>query len=279
MLEIRKIESLDDISELRKEYFVQTTAPLDGMWHFGFVLDSDHFGFYEGSTLVGYCCINDEGYVLQFYLSPAANAQATELFALIAQQNSLATGTVVGAFVSTAETNYLSLCLDNSRSFKVNALMYQLGTIGYADKSEPLEMQLADQEQLADFVEFGTSSIGAPEQWLTAYFDNLIQRKELWGYWANDQLLATGECRLFDEYQTEFADLGIIVAKSERGRGLATRVLYYLINKAAEKGLQPICSTERSNIAAQKAITRAGLVSSNRIIQFEFDRAQLPGKQ
>ena len=273
MLEIRKVESLDDISELKKQYFMQATAALDGMWHFGFVPTSDHFGFYEDNVLVGYCCINDDGYMLQFYLSPAANAQATELFTLIAQQNNPATGTVIGAFVSTAETNYLSLCLDNSRSFKVNALMYQLGSVGHVEKSESLEMQLADQEQLADFVEFGTSTIGAPEQWLTAYFGNLIQRKELWGYWVNDQLLASGECRLFDEYQTEFADLGIIVAKSERGRGLATRALYYLINKAAEKDLRPICSTERSNIAAQKAIIRAGLVSSNRIIQFEFERA------
>ena len=273
MLEIRKVESLDDISELKEQYFVQATAALDGMWHFGFVSTSGHFGFYEDNILVGYCCINDEGYMLQFYLSPVANVQATELFALIAQKNNSVMGAVSGAFVSTAETNYLSLCLDNSCSFKVNALMYELGTSDHVDKSKSLEMQLADKKQLTDFVEFGASAIGAPEQWLTGYFGNLIQRKELWGYWDNYQLLATGECRLFDEYQTEFADLGMIVAKSERGKGLATRVLYYLINKAAEKDLLPICSTECSNIAAQNAITRAGLVSSNRIVQFEFDRA------
>ena len=40
------IESLDELSKLKKEYFKKTTSPLDGMWHFGFVPMSKHFGFY-----------------------------------------------------------------------------------------------------------------------------------------------------------------------------------------------------------------------------------------
>ncbi len=38
-----------------------------------------------------------------------------------------------------------------------------------------------------------------------------------------------------------------------------------------KKELHPICSTESINIAAQKAIAKAGLVPLNRIVQFEFD--------
>ncbi|WP_415225355.1 hypothetical protein [Psychromonas sp.] len=41
---------------------------------------SEHFSFYENSCLVGYCCINGEGYILQFYLSPVAKTKAAELF-------------------------------------------------------------------------------------------------------------------------------------------------------------------------------------------------------
>lgn len=272
MLEIKNIESLGDISKLKKQYFSQSTAPLDGMWHFGFVPMSDHFGFYENSCLVGYCCINGEGYMLQFYLSPAAKTKATELFSFIAQQNSDVIGDVNGAFVSTAESEYLSLCLDNSSSFKVNALMYQQNSLLKTETIKPIGMKLAELDQLDKFVKFAAANIGAPEQWLSEYFGNLIERQELLGYWGNDKLLATGECRLFDEYQIEYADLGMIVAESERGKGIATLVLKNLINQATIKGLKPICSTESSNIGAQKAIARAGLVSSNRIIQFDFDR-------
>ena len=64
----------------------------------------------------------------------------------------------------------------------------------------------------------------------------------------------------------------MIVAKSQRGKGIATAVIQSLLIKANAKGLIAICSTEKVNIAAQKAISRAGLNTQDRIIQFEFDR-------
>ncbi|GGI84682.1 GNAT family N-acetyltransferase [Shewanella gelidii] len=271
MLEIKTINTLEEINELKRQYFEQTTAPLDGMWHFGFVPTSSHFGFYEDDTLIGYCCINADGYMLQFYLSPTADIQARELFTLIAEQNSLVVDSIQGAFVSTAEPHYLSLCLDNSTSFKVNALMYQQVAPYASESASGLDLTLANQDQLAEFVEFAVSNIGASAQWLSEYFSYLIKREELWGYWKEDQLMATGECRLFDEHQTEYADLGMIVAESERGQGIATRVLIRLVSIANERGLVPICSTESGNLGAQKAILRAGLKPLNRIIQMEFD--------
>lgn len=271
MLEIKPIETLEVINELKKQYFEQSTAPLDGMWHFGFVPMSSHYGFYEDDTIVGFCCINGDGYMLQFYLSQAAHTQARELFTLIAEQNSAVVASIKGAFVSTAEPHYLSLCLENSSSFKVNALMYQQVAPFTSESATGLDLTLASQEQLDEFVEFAVNNIGAPAQWLSAYFGNLIRREELWGYWKNGKLLATGECRLFDEHQTKYADLGMIVAESERGQGIATRVLNRLVSLANGRGLIPICSTESGNLGAQKAIHRAGLEPLNRIIQMEFD--------
>lgn len=271
MLEIKRIGNLKEISELKKQYFSQTTAPLDGMWHFGFVPVSTHFGFYEDNALVGFCCINGEGYMLQFYLSSTAQTRGKDLFTLIAQQNSSVIGVVNGAFVSTAEPHYLSLCLDNSSAFKVHSLMYQQAMIQNVNTNVSVELQRATSDQLSKFVEFAVENIGAPELWLSGYFRNLINREELWGYWKNGTLLASGECRLFDEYQTQFADLGMIVAESARGQGIATGVLNRLVSLANDRGLTTICSTESSNIGAQKAISRAGLESFNRIIQIEFD--------
>ena len=112
-------------------------------------------------------------------------------------------------------------------------------------------------------------SIGAPEEWLTDYFSNLISRQELFGLWENDRLLATGESRGYDEYQTEYADVGVIVAEPERGKGLATQILKQLVSMNEAKGLRSICSTEKTNLGAQKAIRRAGFFASNRIVRFE----------
>jgi len=274
MLDIKKISTLSDLSELKTAYFAESTAPLDGMWHFGFVPMSDHFGFYENGNLVGYCVLNGEGYLLQFYLAPTASTHIENLFPLIVENNSSVIGEVKGAFVSTAEPQYLSLCVDNTESFKVNAMMYRQNSQARSDCDsdhiEEIEMNLATEEQLEQFVEFASSAIGAPKEWLTGYYSNLIARQELWGYMENNHVLATGECRKFDEHQTQFADLGMIVAQQERGKGLATRVLNFLKQHANSQGLEAMCSTESSNIGAQKAITRAGLSSKHRILQFDF---------
>ncbi|MCG9546669.1 GNAT family N-acetyltransferase [Vibrio sp. Isolate33] len=275
MLDIKKTTTLSDLSELKTAYFADSTAPLDGMWHFGFVPMSDHYGFYENDILVGYCVLNGEGYLLQFYLAPTASANIADLFTLIIENNSSVIGEVKGAFVSTAEPQYLSLCMDNTESYKVNAMMYRQPQESDASRHlgriEDIEMTLATKEQLDKLVEFASSAIGAPKEWLTGYYSNLIARQELWGYWENESVLATGECRKFDEHQTQFADLGMIVAQAERGKGLATRVLNFLTQHANSQGLKAMCSTESSNIGAQKAIARAGLSSKNRILQFDFD--------
>ena len=122
--------------------------------------------------------------------------------------------------------------------------------------------------EVSEAVDFAVASIGASAEWLNGYFTNLINRQELFGVWENGRLVATGESRGYDEYQTEYADLGVIVAESERCRGLATQVLKQLdaMNKA--NGLKSICSTEKTNVAAQKAIGQAGFFASNRIVQF-----------
>ncbi|WP_192891602.1 GNAT family N-acetyltransferase [Vibrio bathopelagicus] len=274
MLDIKKITTLSDLSELKTAYFSDSTTPLDGMWHFGFVPVSDHYGFYEDDTLMGYCVLNGEGYLLQFFLAPTASANIADLFTLIIENNSSVIGDVKGAFVSTAEPQYLSLCMDNTGSFKVNSLMYRQDQEANSSRNsgriEDIEMTLATEEQLDKLVEFASSAIGAPKEWLTGYYGNLIARQELWGYWESDSILATGECRKFDEHQTQFADLGMIVAQAERGKGLATRVLNFLTQHANSQGLEAMCSTESSNIGAQKAIARAGLSSKNRILQFDF---------
>ena len=131
-------------------------------------------------------------------------------------------------------------------------------------------MTVAKSEQLSEMVDFAKINVGAPEQWLTGYYTNLINRRELFGFWQNGRLLAAGESRGYDEYQTDYADLGVIVDESARGNGLATNVLKQLTIITEDKGLKPILSTEKNNIGAQKAISRAGFFAGNRIVQFDF---------
>lgn len=270
MIEIRPEGSLDALKPLKDNYLEQATAPLDGMWLAGFVPASQHYGFYIDSERVGYCCVNDDGYILQFYVEESYQSEGPPLFKKLASNQLKIVNEIHGAFTSTAEPHMLAYCFDVFTHVEVNALMYQSAE-AKADSIlpvEPIALQLVDSHHLNAAVNFSVNAIGAPAEWLYGYYENLINRRELFGYWENDVLAATGERRLFDEYQTGYADLGVIVSPDFRGIGLATKVIAQLKSDATAEGKLPICSTERTNIAAQKAITKAGFVAHNRIVKF-----------
>lgn len=272
MIQIKKLESAEQLKKLKQQYINLTTAPLDGMWLCGFVMMANHFGFYEKDELVGFCCINDDGYLLQFYLRYENRDQTSLLFESILAYDHSCIKKIKGAFVSTAEPYFLSLCFDSFPTFEVNALMYQLDekSVEVQKQRSEIKLNIVKSEQLNEAVNFAKDAIGAPKEWLNGYYGNLINRQELYGYWQKGRLLATGESRNFEDYQTEYGDVGFIVAESQRGKGLGTKVLQALIAITKAKGLKPICSTEKSNISAQKAISRVGFFAGNRIIQFDF---------
>ena len=62
----------------------------------------------------------------------------------------------------------------------------------------------------------------------------------------------------------------MVVGKNHRRGGIATNILRALAGHAQSKGLTSICSTETGNVGAQKAISRAGFVSTHRILEITF---------
>jgi len=267
MIKIIKLDSLKTIDQLKSDYVKQATAPLDGMWLTGFVPMAKHFEIYDEDKLLGYFCINDEGYLLQYNLDQRYRSRSTEVFKFLLTLKDSDFGDIKGAFCSTAEPRFISICLDHFSTYKVNALMYQISEEINFDNNA-IELTKLSKDCLEDVVKFAHEEIDAPVEWLTGYFSNLISRNELYAFIDKNTIIATGECRGFDTYQTDYADIGVVVSSNQRSKGLATKVLKKLRAIAEEQHLIPICSTEVQNIGAQKAISRAGFFASNRIIQF-----------
>ena len=83
------MESTDNLAKLKKQYMRQTTAPLDGMWLCGFVPMATHFGLFEDNQLAGFFCVNDEGYLLQFFVNHDLQSQSSQLFESIVNGDDL----------------------------------------------------------------------------------------------------------------------------------------------------------------------------------------------
>lgn len=253
-----------EMSGLKDQYLNGLIAPIDGMWA-SFISMAQHYAILQGEELIGYAVINGEDKMLRFYAGKEFD-QEIIFKQLITELK------VKGAIVATNELQYLSLCMDNQKSVSVNALLYGLPSETHVEKAifpKNSEFRLVEMDELQDAVNFAIAAIGAPEEWLRGYYGKLIENKELFSLWQNDMLIATGECRPSHD-QKPYADLGMIVAKDQRGRGLATEILRALIYHAKAHGLSPICSTETDNPAAQKAITKAGFKSDMRILDVNF---------
>ncbi len=271
ILTIKKISPIEKLSTLKNAYIASTTTAIDGMWLFGFVPMAEHFGFYDDEKLVGFYCVNDEGYLLQFYLCDEYLGWSAAMFNQLFQSDSAPARQLTGAFVSTAEPYLLSLCLDRFEKYQVNALMYQKhqACVIKRDNEQEMDLRLMVMSDLEQAIGFTVAHVGMPAEWLKGYYTGLISREELWGYWDGDCLKATGESRGRNGYQVGYADLGMIVAEPERGKGVGTAVLKSLVKITETNGLKPICSTEAENIGALKAIERAGFFAGHRILQFE----------
>jgi hypothetical protein len=208
------LTSPDILKPLKQKYLTTTTAPLDGMWESGFIPVSDHYTIAMDDLTVGYIVINDDGYILQFYAPDHGHA---------ALKQAIDTLKIKGAFVSTAEEPYLSLVKVHEKTSLINALMYQEFT--------PLKSLLpfnpghvfsnVSKNGLEQVVDFAHNTLGANREWLSGYYTILMNREELYALYSDDQIIATGECRISDT-QKPYADVGMIVGTQYRGQGTAT---------------------------------------------------------
>lgn len=256
-----------DTATLKNEisvYRSSVVAPLDGMWE-AFTSMADHYAILADGRMVGYCAVNPEAQLMQFHVSAAVDAEST--YAQAVKELSLR-----GAITATCETKSLALAMDHQTSVSVKAIMYRLSDnpqTGEAVFPDGAHFARLDARELEDAVTFAADTLGASRDWLTGYFEELITRKELFGLRLDGGLIATGECRISDT-QPGIADVGMIVDQKERGKGIATNVLRSLVAAADAIKMRPICSTEPDNIAARKAIGRAGFASYHRILDVSF---------
>jgi len=253
-----------ELAAIKQDCLEKCTAPLDGMW-MSFADMADHFAIETEGTTVGYCVINAEKKLLQFYVT--AQCDAAEAF-----QETVSRMRVTGAFAATCDPQFFSLCRSLQKTSRINALMYQL-----PETAQPTDAVFSDEHKFSRInsgemmraIEFAVAALGADREWLSGYYTGLIARDELFGLRQQDQLIAVGELRASDAQQP-CADLGVIVGKDQRRRGIATQILRELVRRSCRQGLKPICSTEYDNIAAQKAIESAGFKSNHQIIDVAF---------
>jgi len=252
------------ITKMRTDYLAGTSAPLDGMW-LAFAAMADAYLMERRGKPLGYALVNGADRLLQFHTLPDTDACA--LF-----REFLEIKTIKGAFVSTAEPRYQALAMDHQHTCELNAVMYHRAENAAAVPAtfpKGSIFRLLEAYELEAAVAFARMTLGADEGWLTTYYTDLIKGKELFALMEGEAIIAIGERRISD-MQQGVADIGMVVGTAHRNKGIAANILRALVARCETQGLTAICSTERDNIAAHKAIERAGFTSYHHILELGF---------
>ena len=266
MIEILEETSSAELEALRLEALATLDAPMDGMWE-AFALGAVPREIRWQGKRAGFFFVDDEGLILQFYVTPAYAQSRRDIFQAVLDRDE-----VRGAMVSTGDSDFLALCQKHQTSSEDHTLLYgdqhlvSIETPGGFETS----LKVVEAGELDAIAKLQRESLDQDlGDWLLGYLANLIARRELHALRRQETVIATGEIRVSDS-QKPYGDLGVITMRPHRGQGAAAYLLSQLKQRCHERGLLPICSTTTDNIAAQKAIEKAGFVPRHRMLRVAF---------
>lgn len=259
---IKKVDK-EDIKEMRKEYYGNLTAPMDDMWEEGIIPSGEHFEIFKEDISVGYFVVDGENTLIAFYVEDGYDTAEIFEFAIAEKK-------IKKAYVSTYDPLFYDQCDRLKRSVSDNTYLYRnVNEVDVVSPFDNIEIKQGNMDELDDLLSYFVDSTGGPEQWLRWYVSNLIENKGLTVFKLGDEIIGTGELRP-SKSSEGYANIGMVVAKNFRRRGLATYIIGVITKMCKENGYKAICSTTTDNIGSQKTLEKSGYKSYHRIDIIEF---------
>lgn len=256
-----KTENTETIFGLRSKLYQKLTAPIDAMWEQLYIESSQHYLIENNNQEFGYCCINNERCLIQiFLLEEYKSKMELTIRALIESK------LITSASLSSNEPIAFNTCLLLSKSIQPNTYCFEHPNITM-DIESSLKVESVTIDNIPAVKEFLKLQVGMDDTF--GYTENLVSRKEIFMVKEKDVIIATSECRMSDS-QNDIADLGIIVNKKFRGKGIATQVMQMQVNRVIKANRKAICSTTLDNISSKKAIEKAGFYCTHIIFDIFF---------
>lgn len=244
--------------ELAAGYRSTLALPPDDMWS-TFADHADAAAMMLEDKLIGNAAVDADGALHRFYVQPSFEHLGEQAFAELRRIRPIRT-----MLMSTADPGALSVLLPYGRDATPVALLYTLDGEPAGDRIGSVRAATeADHEHATDVV---AESTGGPVDFVGPYLAERIDRRELMIHEQAGEIVATGERRV-DRQSVGHAQLGIVVHRDFRGRGLGGKMMNSLVAMCRDEQLTPLCSTEPGNRAAQQVIRRAGFRSRHTIFR------------
>jgi predicted acetyltransferase len=259
---IKKIKK-EDIEEMRKDYYTNLTAPMDDMWEEGIIPNGDFFTVNQDEFIAGYFVLDSEGVMIAFYVKK--EEEAGEIFKTIVAEKK-----IQKAYASTYDPLFYGQCVNLKKDISDNTFIYRLkGEVAIDlpfDNIDVVKGTMDDFEKILNHYIAGT---GGPEEWLRGYLTKWIDNNGVIVFKLGNKIIGTGEIRPSIS-SNGYANIGMIVAKEFRRKGLATYIINVLTRMSKEKGYKSISSTTIDNIGSQKTFEKNGYECYHKIYTISF---------
>lgn len=262
MITLAQVKTLHDIRELRELYgselvYVQDLNAEENVWK------CSYYQIYMDSVLIGYCCIDKEKTLWEFYLLKSDRVHAQEVFKLLIDQELMA-----AAECKSYDHLLMSLCLDYHKKSACSAYLFREVTkvqdpvIPYKD----ITFRMAEEEDYAVLAEHDRIAEGVN------FFHDLkedIDHNEVFIFYAGQEFIGSGTVK---KIWSGFVhrDIGMLVPEQHRYKGIGTYIIIKLIEYCRNNKLIPVCGCWYFNYASKKTLERAGFLAEHRMIRFEF---------
>jgi len=251
--------SLQALKSLQSAFYLSLAAPLDGMWD-SLMAEAETRIIYDGVKAAGYLCIDKDGTLINFYLTPYWVNQRDAIFAQALEQLP-----IQSALVGTNNPTFLNAVLQTAPLLTPHTLLFEDFNTSPVPQAVPppqgFTLIQATEQHLEATVAFCLKNSLAKEAWLNTYLGQHVAQAQLFVLVHQDQIIGHVEVRQ-SSTQQGIVDLGVIVDAAFRGQGLGSFLMKSGKQIAYERGLTPIVSCEVTNKPSNGMIVSAGFVNT-----------------
>lgn len=262
MIKIYSISAIDELQEQREEYgkrlpFAQDLNIEENIW------DSKYYKIEYNSRSVGYAIIDTKQILWEFYLEEKVHMHSQEIFQYLIDMKY-----ILAAECKTYDYLLMSLCHDFQKTCEGSAYLFRdYSEIGYPDN------RFADITiRLADMVDYDNLKVLNQMEEDVEFFHDLkeeINNQEVLVFLRENRLLGAGTFKKIWKDQS-YRDIGMVVAKEHRKKGLGTFILIQLKEYCDQHDLAPVCGCWYYNYASKRTLEKAGFITKHRVIHFTF---------
>ena len=259
---IKKINK-EDIEEMRKGYYTNLTAPMDDMWEEGIIPNGNFFTVTQDEFIVGYFVLDSEGVMIAFYVKE--KEEATEIFKTIVAEKK-----IQKAYASTYDQLFYDQCNKLKKNILDNTFIYRLkGEVVIDPPFENIDVVKGTMDDFEEILSHYVDGTGGPEEWLRGYLTKWVDNNGIIVFKSGNKIIGTGEIRPSISSHG-YVNIGMVVAKEFRKKGVATYIINILTKMSKEKGYKPISSTTIDNIGSQRTLEKNGYECYHKINTISF---------